>query len=121
VARKGPPLVVQDPTRIVRVNLSGTQWAALLLAGATGVSIILLTAVVLALVVFDLPSRPAFSADAEVGARALADYKTLNSLVTERATVLFDLIVVKTFLPVFTAMVGYLFGSTRLGNSGTSG
>jgi len=58
------------------------------------------------------PVLPAHLAPEGPVARALIEnYRALSDVATERATKLFDLIVVKALLPVFTAIVGYLLGS----------
>ena len=42
---------------------------------------------------------------------ALDNYKALNAEAISRVTSLFDLLATKTLLPVFTAILGYIFGS----------
>jgi hypothetical protein len=42
---------------------------------------------------------------------AIENFKALNDVNLDRATRVFDLVVVKAFLPVFTAILGYIFGS----------
>ena len=46
--------------------------------------------------------------------KMIEHYSTVNTLAVERARSLFDLIVVKSLLPVFTALIGYLFGIQRV-------
>jgi hypothetical protein len=46
--------------------------------------------------------------------KMIEHYTTVNGLAVERATSLFDLIVVKSLLPIFTALIGYLFGIQRV-------
>ena len=41
----------------------------------------------------------------------LENYKTLQQIALEPLTTLFDSIVVKVLLPVFTSILGYIFGS----------
>jgi len=44
--------------------------------------------------------------------KALLDnYKTLQQIALEPFTTLFDSVVVKVLLPVFTSILGYIFGS----------
>ena len=42
---------------------------------------------------------------------ALDNYKALNAEAISRVTSLFDLLATKTLLPIFTAILGYIFGS----------
>ena len=42
---------------------------------------------------------------------ALDNYKALNAEAVSRVTSLFDLLATKTLLPIFTAILGYIFGS----------
>ncbi len=42
---------------------------------------------------------------------ALDNYKALNAEAISRVTSLFDLLATKTLLPIFTAVLGYIFGS----------
>jgi len=54
------------------------------------------------------PSLPDF---AQLTADKLNAYKEISSSVTERTLSLFDQLVQKSFLPVFTAILGYIFGT----------
>ena len=101
----------------VAVTLTATQQAGLWLAVGVGV----IMALVIILVGIDWwfrsPLAPALPTDPAVyNATAkdlIADYKSLNELALDRATKLFDLVVVKALLPVFTTILGYIFGSRR--------
>jgi hypothetical protein len=44
-------------------------------------------------------------------ATSVADYKALNDIGTTRATTLFDTVVVRALLPIFTTILGYIFGA----------
>lgn len=44
----------------------------------------------------------------------LDDYKTLAQVTLEPYTVVLDSIVVKILLPVFTAILGYIFGTNSI-------
>jgi len=48
----------------------------------------------------------------------LENYKTLQQVSLEPLTTLFDSIVVKVLLPVFTSILGYIFGSRTDKNEG---
>lgn len=89
------------------------QKTGLLLAGSVGC---LATVVTLALIIKWIcyaPSIPAISAEVDhEKARALIEnYKQLQQVTLEPFTTLFDSIVVKVLLPVFTSILGYIFGS----------
>jgi hypothetical protein len=68
------------------------------------------------------PAPPATSADVE-HYKALVDaykqssdsYQQLAKAQVERATTLFQLVVASTILPVFSAILGYIFGSKKSG------
>jgi hypothetical protein len=47
----------------------------------------------------------------------LKNYTAVHGLAVDRATKLFDLVVVKALLPVFTTILGYIFGSRAAGAS----
>jgi len=106
---------VDLPGGEVALRLTPTQQAALQLAYGVGA----LIAVVTALVGLDwaahapaAPRWPAALPPADPAARALIEnYRTLNDVALSRATTLFDLMVVKALLPVFTAIVGFILGS----------
>ncbi len=83
------------------------------MAGSVGC---LATVVTLALIIKWIcyaPSIPAISAEVDhEKARALIEnYKQLQQVTLEPFTTLFDSIVVKVLLPVFTSILGYIFGS----------
>ena len=99
------------------VTLTPTQQAGLWLAVGVG----MVMALVIILVGIDWwfrsPRAPVLPTDPTAyGATAsamIADYKALNELALDRATKLFDLVIVKALLPVFTTILGYIFGSRR--------
>lgn len=43
--------------------------------------------------------------------KLIEQYQTINGLAMDRAKELFDLIVVKSLLPIFTSLLGFLFGT----------
>jgi hypothetical protein len=47
----------------------------------------------------------------------LENYKLLQQIVMEQFTTLFDSIVVKVLLPIFTSILGYIFGSRTNGDT----
>ena len=53
------------------------------------------------------PSMPDISGLTDT---TLNNYKNLNEIASERSLKLFDQFVHKSFLPVFTAILGYIFG-----------
>jgi hypothetical protein len=89
------------------------QRTGLLLAGFVGgISAI----VILALIgkwIFYAPKLPAIPSNADQATvKAMLDnYRALQQIALEPFTTLFDSIVVKVLLPVFTSILGYIFGS----------
>jgi len=89
------------------------QRTGLILAGCVGG---VAAVVILALVgkwVFYAPKLPVLQPGADPTAvkAMLENYKTLQQIALEPLTTLFDSIVVKVLLPVFTSILGYIFGS----------
>jgi hypothetical protein len=89
------------------------QRTGLILAGCVGG---VAAVVILALVgkwVFYAPRLPVLQpgADPATVKAMLENYKTLQQIALEPFTTLFDSIVVKVLLPVFTSILGYIFGS----------
>jgi hypothetical protein len=89
------------------------QRTGLILAGCVGG---VTAVVILALVskwVFSAPKLPVLqpSADQAATKAMLENYKTLQQIALEPLTTLFDSVVVKVLLPVFTSILGYIFGS----------
>jgi hypothetical protein len=64
-----------------------------------------------------VPVIPA-SGDPTVTKAILDNYKLLQQIVLEPYTTLFDSIVVKVLLPIFTSILGYIFGSRTSKNEG---
>ncbi len=108
-------------------RLTPTQQAGLWLAAGVGLTIIGVL-VFVAVVWFQtapapptllpLPAvaDPAKAKDAlasyqALNQAALDNYKALNAEAISRVTSLFDLLATKTLLPIFTAILGYIFGS----------
>ena len=105
----------------VRVGkLTGTQWAGFVLAISVGV-------IILAVIIFvgidwlsnapnlSYPNLDSVNAeDIETLSKAIEQYKTINDLAIERVRTLFDSIVVNALLPVFTLILGYVFGTQRV-------
>lgn len=118
----GAPGAVSDLQK-----LTPTQQAGLWLAAGVGLTIIgvlVFTAVVWfqtapkppALLPLPAMTDPAKAKDAlasyqALNQAALENYKVLNAEAISRVTSLFDLLATKTLLPIFTAILGYIFGS----------
>jgi hypothetical protein len=66
--------------------------------------------------IFYAPAPPVLptGADANTIRTTLENYRSLQQIALEPFTTLFDSIVVKVILPVFTSILGYIFG-TRAG------
>ena len=108
-------------------RLTPTQQAGLWLAAGVGLTIVgvlIFTAVVWfqtapkppTLAPLPVLTDPAKAKDAlanyqALNQAALENYKALNAEAISRVTSLFDLLATKTLLPIFTAILGYIFGS----------
>ena|SRR5258708_38729913 len=91
------------------------QRSGLALAASVGT---LATVVTLALIIKWIcyaPPIPVIAADMdhEKARLAIENYKQLQQIVLEPFTTLFDSIVVKVLLPIFTSILGYIFGSQK--------
>ena len=92
-----------DSGREVSVTRIGYNLALLLLVYLATVSGIFLVDYLV-----NAPSPPDI---ASLDKTKLADYQQLSEIYTERTLKLFDQFVIKSFLPVFTAVLGYIFGT----------
>ena len=95
---------VSEGTFLQRTGLHLAAWV-----GATG------AAVILALVtkwVFYAPTTPMIQPGTDPAAAQviLDNFKTLQQTALEPFTSLFDSVVVKVLLPIFTTILGYIFG-----------
>jgi hypothetical protein len=105
----------------VRVGkLTGTQWAGFILAVCVGVIIL---AVIIFIGIDWLSNAPNLSypdlknvnqEDIETLSKAIEQYKSINDLAIERVKTLFDSIVINALLPIFTLILGYVFGTQRV-------
>ncbi len=108
-------------------RLTPTQQAGLWLAGAVGLAIVGVI-VFVAVVWFQtapkppvLPPLPAVTDPAKakdalagyqaLNQAALENYKALNAEAINRVSNLFDLFATRALLPIFTSILGYIFGS----------
>ena len=89
------------------------QRTGLVLAASVGATGALVTLALVVKWVCYAPNLPVIQAgtDAAVTKAALDNFKTLQQIALEPFTTLFDSIVVKVLLPVFTSILGYIFGS----------
>ncbi len=89
------------------------QRTGLVLAAFVGATGAVVTFALVAKWVFYAPPVPAIQPGTDQAAvKALLDnYRTLQQIALEPFTTLFDSIVVKVLLPVFTSILGYIFGS----------
>jgi|HubBroStandDraft_4_1064222.scaffolds.fasta_scaffold437147_2 hypothetical protein len=89
------------------------QRTGLLLAGSVGLTAAAVTLVLVVKWLISAPSVPVIPPNTdEAKIKIILDnYKTLQQIALEPITTLFDSIVVKVFLPVFTGILGYIFGT----------
>jgi hypothetical protein len=98
-----------------RLALTPIQAAGMRLAMGVGMLITLTTLGVGVDWFMHAPQAPALpiqkAANDPVVKAMIENYKALDDVAPDRATWLFDLVVAKALLPVFTAILGYIFGS----------
>jgi len=89
------------------------QRTGLILATFVGTTGALVIFALVAKWVFYAPQPPVIppGADPATIKTALDNYRTLQQIALDPFTTLFDSIVVKVLLPVFTSILGYIFGS----------
>lgn len=68
----------------------------------------IVTAILLAEYFYNAPSLPK---NVPLDAAQLGQYQQLSQIATDRTLKLLDALVLKGFLPVFTAILGYIFGT----------
>ena len=89
------------------------QRTGLVLAGCVGALISLITIALVGKWIFSVPAPPVIPAgiDATTARAILDNYKALQQIATDSYTAIFDMVVVKVLLPIFTSILGYIFGS----------
>lgn len=118
-------------------RLSPTQQAGLWLAAGVGLTIIGVLVFVAVVWFQTAPAPPALRAlpktidpakakDTLAGYQALNqaaldNYKALNAEAISRVSTLFDLLATKTLLPIFTTILGYIFGFRAAAAAGAKG
>ena len=89
------------------------QRTGLVLAASVGATGAIVTLALVVKWVCYAPALPVIQPGADVATTkaALDNFKTLQQVALEPLTTLFDSIVVTVILPVFTSILGYIFGS----------
>ncbi len=95
------------------------QRTGLILAAFVGATGAIVTLALVGKWVLYAPQVPIIPPTADqAGVKAILDnYKTLQQIALEPFTTMFDSIVVKVILPVFTSILGYIFGSRTNGET----
>jgi hypothetical protein len=103
----GAEAPVNEGTFLERTGLS--------LATGVGALAAIVTLALVAKWAFSAPAAPVISVDSDPSKvqAALANYKLLQQTALDPYTSLFDSVVVKVLLPVFTTILGFIFGSKR--------
>ena len=93
------------------VKISFVQKAGLWLALGVGSVIALATLGVVMFLCIHYPEAPVMSADLDhaKAKESIGNYKDLSGVVVQNAVTMFQTIVTHALLPVFTAVLGYLF------------
>jgi len=96
------------------------QKAGLKLATAVGIVIAVVTLSAVYLLISHHPQAPSLETlkDFPDQNQAIEYYKELSSIAVKSAQDLFQTIVTQALLPVFTAILGYIFAKSGSGNSG---
>ena len=107
---------VKEVTKLDAVGQAGMQLAI-------GVGV-LITIITVALVGHWIFTAPAIGIPSELTGKTpdettkvIENMKAMSDLAADRSIKLFDTIVTKAFLPVFTAILGYIFGSRNSSQS----
>jgi len=107
------PGVVGAKVRNVTKQLSGPQMAGVFLAVLVGVLIAFVTTWLIRDSLGRIPAVTTLDInmpDAELKA-AIANYNALQDAASTRVVQVFEKVVITAFLPVFTSILGYIFGS----------
>lgn len=99
-------------------KLTGEQWVAFALAGAVFllvVSTIVFDFVILKTALPPMPPLPRTTAEADLAAYKVAveQYTVLTNAAHERARNVFETFAAASLLPIFTGIVGFIFGRER--------
>ena len=89
------------------------QRTGLILAGFVGGVIAVVILMLVGKWVFSSPKLPPIPSNADPATvkAMLENYKALQQITLDPLTALFDSVVVKVLLPVFTSILGYIFGT----------
>ncbi len=111
--------VVLKPVGSVEEKLSGIQRVGTWLALAVGALIAVVTVATVVYAFSHAPTPPTLPENADTAAKLIANYKQLAEAQWTGPAGMFDTIVFKALLPVFTTILGYIFGSrAAAGQSG---
>jgi len=101
---------VGDAVGKTSVAPSFVQRAGLYLALGVGLVIAAVTVLVIIFLFSYYPSRPSGTfSTAEEAKAAMEEFKALSEITVKNATDLFQTVVTQALLPVFTAILGYIF------------
>lgn len=96
----------------VTVNeLSATQQAGMYLAKGVGALIVAVTLIAVINYVWFAPSMPTLPEDATAAKAVIENHRALSDAYVTQSSRIFELIVASALLPVFTAILGYIFGT----------
>ena len=122
MADKEPTVQADEVLRSVQggVALRGIQRAGLWLAGGVGLLVFIICISLLIFLSHNYPNLPSEAALKESlsttnGLAVVNQYKELSGVVTKDVRDVFQTIVTQALLPVFTAILGYIFALSDTG------
>ena len=94
-----------------------TQKAGMRLAAGVGIVGGLIIFLIVGDWMLHRPALPILPADPEKASQIIKNYKDLVDAYNTRSIAFYDAVVTKTLLPVFTAILGYIFGAKSADNA----
>jgi hypothetical protein len=94
-------------------ELTATQKAGMYLAKGVGALIFLITVIAVLNYVWFAPRMPTLPENAADAKAVIENHKTVSEIYVAQSTRIFELIVSSALLPVFTAILGYIFGTNQ--------
>ena len=100
---------VIDPPQFANIDLGGREWFAIIFASTVLLVIVITLCIILMNGYAPIPdlSKTPLSDRKE----AIEQFNALNEVLKQRTETMFDLIIVKAFLPLLATLVGFVLGT----------